>query len=123
MSRLWLNPDLNVEADVRAFFDKFQLPAPKRPAWPSHDMVNFRLGHIREEVQELEVACDQRDMASAADALADIVYLCVGTCIALGVPFGAVWREVQDANMKKVSALPDGSDSKRGSGFDVVKPK
>jgi len=38
------------------------------------------------------------------------------------VPWDACWRLVQDANMRKVRAAPDGSNSTRGSSMDVVKP-
>jgi predicted HAD superfamily Cof-like phosphohydrolase len=45
------------------------------------------------------------------------------TAALMNVPWNNCWRHVQAANMRKVRAQPDGSDSKRGSGFDVVKPK
>lgn len=38
------------------------------------------------------------------------------------LPWANCWRHVQEANMKKVRAQKDGSDSTRGSGWDVVKP-
>jgi len=40
----------------------------------------------------------------------------------LGAPWEACWAVVQKANMTKVRAGKDGSDSKRGSAWDVVKP-
>lgn len=123
MTTKWLNPDINVEQDVTAFFDKFGVPRKNRPSWPDHAAVNFRMKHLEEEWCELKDAVEVRDMAGTADALIDIVYLAVGTCLTLGIPFSAVWREVQEANMAKVRAKADGSDSKRGSGYDVVKPK
>lgn len=38
------------------------------------------------------------------------------------VPWDSCWRHVQEANMSKRRAQADGSDSKRKSSFDVVKP-
>ena len=40
----------------------------------------------------------------------------------LAAAWEAGWDEVQRANMAKVRAAEDGSDSKRGSSWDVVKP-
>jgi predicted HAD superfamily Cof-like phosphohydrolase len=57
-----------------------------------------------------------------ADALIDLVYVAMGTAHLLGLPWEALWNEVQIANMRKVRAAADASDSKRGSAFDVVKP-
>lgn len=57
------------------------------------------------------------------DALLDITYVAMGTAHLMGYPWEAGWDEVQRANMSKVRAKADGSDSARGSSFDVVKPE
>lgn len=56
------------------------------------------------------------------DALLDLVYVAMGTAHFLGYPWQMGWRLVQRANMAKIRAKKDASDSKRGSSFDVVKP-
>lgn len=61
--------------------------------------------------------------AEAFDALIDLVYVAMGTAHFLGYPWQMGWRLVQRANMAKVRAQKDASDSKRGSSFDVVKPE
>jgi hypothetical protein len=63
-------------------------------------------------------------LEDAADALADLVYVALGTAHLMGLPFNAVWDEVQRANMMKERATgADDPRSKRGHGFDVVKPE
>lgn len=62
------------------------------------------------------------DHAQAFDALIDLVYVAMGTAHFLGYPWQMGWRLVQRANMAKVRAQKDASDSKRNSSFDVVKP-
>jgi predicted HAD superfamily Cof-like phosphohydrolase len=41
----------------------------------------------------------------------------------MGVPWVECWAHVQEANMAKRRAARDGSDSKRGTPWDVVKPE
>lgn len=52
--------------------------------------------------------------------LSAAVYLAAGY---LGAPWERCWNHVQLANMAKERAAPDGSNSKRSTGFDVVKPE
>lgn len=72
--------------------------------------------HVIEEVAELGAALDDGDIASAADAVADAIYVLCGLAVRLGVPLDDVWREVHAANMRKVRG-----PGKRGD-IDVVKP-
>lgn len=108
--------------DVKAFFDKYGVPRRGKPEWPPIDVIDFRIGHLQEEMHELLLAAMDEDMPKFADALADLIYCAIGTALTFGIPLDAVWQEVQAANMRKVRAKPDGSDSKRGHGLDVVKP-
>lgn len=62
------------------------------------------------------------DHAKAFDALIDLVYVALGTAHLFGYPWLQGWNAVQRANMSKVRAQADGSDSLRNSSFDVVKP-
>jgi predicted HAD superfamily Cof-like phosphohydrolase len=54
------------------------------------------------EVQELRDAIAAGDRVLAADALADIVYVAVGTAVRLGIPFDKVLAEVHRSNMTKL---------------------
>ena len=75
-----------------------------------------------EELDEFNLAADSDDVPGMFDALIDLVYVALGTAHILNLPWEAGWDQVQRANMAKVRAAKDGSDSKRGSGWDVVKP-
>jgi hypothetical protein len=44
------------------------------------------------------------------------------TAALMNTPWSACWEHVQVANMSKARAHPSGSDSKRASSWDVVKP-
>lgn len=55
-------------------------------------------------------------------ALSLLFWWCVATCWANGWPFREGWELVHAANMRKEPAKGDGSNSKRGSPYDVIKP-
>lgn len=111
--------------DVGDFHRKFglqtsdELPGPTRV---DENLINFRLGFLKEELREFEEAIEEGDHAKAFDALIDLNYVSLGTAHLLGYPWEEGWEMVQRANMQKQRAAADGSDSKRGSSFDVVKP-
>lgn len=86
------------------------------------DLINFRLGFLEEELREFEEGVEEGNHAKVFDSLIDLVYVALGTAHLLGYPWQEGWNLVQAANMKKQRAAADGSDSKRGSPFDVVKP-
>ena len=76
-----------------------------------------RLGFMHEELQEFNMAAARGDIVLAADALADLVYVALGTAYLMGIPFNAVWTAVQKANMTKQRGM-----TKRGNAFDAMKP-
>lgn len=112
--------------DVGDFHEKFNLDnvtyhgASPRDLDP--DVLAFRIEFLREELKEFEDACAAGSEAGKFDALLDLVYVALGTAQLLGYPWQRGWVAVQHANMRKVRAASDGSDSKRGSAYDVVKP-
>lgn len=107
--------------DVQSFHEKFLIPRAERPTLPEAEMAKFRDDFMQEELNEYRLAIQQRDMAGVLDALVDLVYVALGTADIYGLPFEDAWRAVHSANMAKVrAARPE--DSKRGTGFDVVKP-
>ena len=84
--------------------------------------MDYRVGFLHEELDELCLSYEDSDLEGCADALIDLVYVAMGTALMMGLPWEKLWNEVQRANMAKRLAKPDGSDSKRGSPLDVVKP-
>ena len=111
--------------DVRDFHRKFDLPAHPEapPQFLAPDVLQYRLGFLLEELNEFTLAMEQRDLAEAADALADLVYVALGTAHLMRLPFEQVWQEIQRANLAKerVTGATD-PRSKRRHALDVVKP-
>lgn len=64
--------------------------------------AGMRQEMLDSEVQELRDALAAGDRIKVADALADIVYVAVGTAIVMGIPFDAVLAEVHRSNMTKL---------------------
>lgn len=116
--------------DVGDFHRKFGLPAvsPRKGEEPGprdvpDALVDFRAKFLDEELTEFKVAAKTGDHSKMFDALLDLVYVACGTAHVLGYPWVEGWAEVQRANMTKERAAADGSNSARGSSFDVVKPE
>lgn len=127
--------------DVGDFHEKFALPrSPRQRRLYREDsrdgasnpdlqanlydeaLMKFRVDFIKEELAELEEALAEGDLAGVADALIDLEYVTLGFGHVLGLPHDELWKDVQRANMAKQRAAADGSDSKRLSAFDVIKP-
>lgn len=196
-------------SDVRDFHIKFDLPSSRSPQPMDDGVFAFRLGFMKEEFREAEVAYAERNLVGMVDALIDLVYVIYGTVLFLGdrgrenwpsfqiingmtsgmsmhrndvpgflsqlinkqymftlqsrinafaishnaavigepnglelcyqnlggaalicytmaslmsIPWEQCWDAVHAANMRKIRAASDGSDSQRSSSWDVVKP-
>jgi predicted HAD superfamily Cof-like phosphohydrolase len=107
-------------ADVKAFHEKFGVETRSTPGLPSRDIQKLRHDLIHEEFFEFQGAWINNDqpahLVGIADALADMVYVIVGTALAYGIPLDAVWDEVQRSNMAKVGG-PTREDGK------ILKPE
>lgn len=119
--------------DVGDFHEKFDLPFVESntlinlpgPTGNEHnaELMQFRIKFMHEELHEFEEGFADADIDQMADALVDLAYVVFGTAQMLGLPWQELWDDVQRANMTKERAAADGSNSKRGSSFDVVKPE
>lgn len=92
---------LDMVEDVLAFHRKFACYVGDYPHLPEPGVVRLRLGLIREEYRELLKAIRLGDLAAIADAIADLMYVIVGTAITLGIDIRPIWQAVQQANMAK----------------------
>lgn len=113
-------------SDVGDFHEKFDLHrSDKNPGLQETDpaLLIFRAKFMQEELDEFMAGMESGDDAQMFDALIDLVYVAMGTAHLKGYPWQRGWEAVQKANMAKVRAAKDGSDSKRGSAWDVVKPE
>lgn len=112
-------------ADVRAFLDKFAVPQESEPRIMPPDVMEFRLGHLKEELTEAADAAVAGDVEQLFDAMIDLIYVATGTLIMMGLDDEAIiagWNEVQRANMSK-KRVESADKSKRGHSYDVVKPE
>lgn len=112
---------VNMPADVAEFHAKFELTQRAKDAAPSQKVMAFRLKFLLEELDELAMGANQRDLVQTTDAIIDIIYVALGLAWLLNLPIDDAWREVHKANMRKERAK-SAADSKRGSSFDIVKP-
>ena len=101
--------------DVSAFHRACNVPQLPTPRFPSAKRVALRQALLNEEHGEFHIAIARKDLAGVADALADIIYVAIGTALEFGIPLDAVWGEVQRSNMAKrdpktgtVQRRPDG---------------
>lgn len=111
----------NLHRDVCEFHKKFEIPIEKYPAFPSKELLEFRMKFLREEVNEFDEAVKEGNIVKAFDALIDAVYVAIGTAVIMNLPFEKGWDIVHSANMTKIRAK-NASQSKRGTAFDVIKP-
>ena len=105
---------------VREFMTTFYQPVKDSPEFPPRRVAWMRLKLILEEVWELIIAMKRRDMVEIADALGDLVYVCIGMAHTYGIPFDEAFREIHRSNMAK--AGPDGKPIYRKDG-KIIKPE
>lgn len=122
--------------DVGVFHAKFNLPVSEESAMVTTQVNNdppriltkrefeFRTAFLYEEQREFTEAHAMGDLARCADALADIVWVALGTAHLMGLPFDAVWNEVKRANYAK-RPWSDGDPVKPRNvvGLEIVKPE
>ncbi len=108
--------------DIDNFHKKYGFEKNEKVDIPDNsELINFRTAFLMEELAEYTNAITKKDAAGALDALVDIVYIALGTAWLFNLPFEKAWNEVQKANMSKIRAKD--KTGKRGTKFDVVKPK
>jgi predicted HAD superfamily Cof-like phosphohydrolase len=115
-------------SQIKEFNGKFDFGTPEYPTDISIPMELYRLGLLKEEVIEYEEAVDglaicpnPQDRTKLLDAMVDIIYVVMGTAMMHGFDLEEAFNRVHQANMAKVRAQV-GTQSKRGSHFDVIKP-
>ena len=62
----------------------------------------LRVDLIKEELEELTKAMDEKDLLEVADALTDILYVTYGAGHAFGINLDKCFDEVQSSNMSKL---------------------
>jgi predicted HAD superfamily Cof-like phosphohydrolase len=92
---------------VKTFMETFGQEVKIKPSFSTEKINSLRYDLIKEELEELKVAMENKDLLEVADALTDILYVTYGAGHALGIDLDKCFGEVQNSNMSKL-----GEDSK-----------
>ncbi len=92
---------------VKIFMKTFCQEVKTKPSFSNDKINSLRYDLIKEELDELKVAMENKDLLEVADALTDILYVTYGAGHAFGIDLDKCFDEVQRSNMSKL-----GSDGK-----------
>ena len=87
---------------VKIFMETFGQEVKSQPSFSSEKINNLRYNLIKEELDELKKAMDNKDLLEVADALTDILYVTYGAGIAFGINLDKCFDQVQKSNMSKL---------------------
>ena len=74
----------------------------EKASFPNEKITTLRHDLIKEELDELKEAMDNKDLKEVADALTDILYVTYGAGHAFGIDLDKCFEEVQNSNMSKL---------------------
>ena len=106
---------------VKTFMETFGQEVKTKPSFSTDKINSLRYDLIKEELEELKVAMENRDLLEVADALTDILYVTYGAGHAFGIDLDKCFEEVQNSNMSKLGA--DGNPIYNESGKVMKGPK
>ena len=92
---------------VKTFMETFGQEVKTKPSFSTDKINSLRYDLIKEELEELKEAMENKDLLEVADALTDILYVTYGAGHAFGIDLDKCFEEVQNSNMSKL-----GEDSK-----------
>ena len=87
---------------VKTFMETFGQEVKTQPSFSTDKINKLRFDLIREELEELKVALENKDLLEVVDALTDILYVTYGAGHAFGVDLDKCFEEVQASNMSKL---------------------
>ncbi len=88
---------------VKVFMETFGQEVKEKTEFPDSKTTELRYNLIKEELDELRDAIDQKDIIEIADALTDILYVTYGAGHAFGIDLDKCFNEVQESNMSKLA--------------------
>lgn len=94
----------------------------QEPYFIEKSNLMMKIGHLKEELAEIEKAAENNDIAEFADGIIDLIYVAAGLGNLCRLPMHQLWNDVQNSNMvgkERVTSLDNAT--KRGSTFDVRK--
>ena len=89
---------------VKKFMEKFGQEIKEKASFPDNKITSLRYDLIKEELDELKEAIEQKDIKEVADALTDILYVTYGAGHAFGINLDKCFEEVQNSNMSKLDS-------------------
>ena len=87
---------------VGTFMKTFGQEVKTKPSFSSNKINKLRIDLIKEELEELTEAVNNKDLLEVADALTDILYVTYGAGHAFGIDLDKCFEEVQNSNMSKL---------------------
>jgi predicted HAD superfamily Cof-like phosphohydrolase len=87
---------------VKTFMEIFGQEVKNKPSFSTDKINSLRYDLIKEELEELKVAMESKDLLEVADALTDILYVSYGAGHAFGIDLDKCFEEVQNSNMSKL---------------------
>ena len=87
---------------VGTFMKTFGQEVKTKPSLSNDKINKLRIDLIKEELEELESAMNNKDLLEVADALTDILYVTYGAGHAFGIDLDKCFEEVQNSNMSKL---------------------
>ena len=87
---------------VKIFMETFGQEVKNKPSFSSDRINTLRYNLIKEELNELKLALDNKDLLEVADALTDILYVTYGAGHAFGINLDKCFEEIQNSNMSKL---------------------
>ena len=106
---------------VKTFMETFGQEVKTKPSFSSDKTNSLRYDLIKEELEELKEAMENKDLLEVADALTDILYVTYGAGHAFGIDLDKCFEEVQNSNMSKLGE--DGKPIYNESGKVMKGPK
>ena len=87
---------------VGTFMKTFGQEVKTKPSFSTDKINKLRFDLIKEELEELKEAMNNKDLLEVADALTDILYVTYGAGHAFGIDLDKCFDEVQNSNMSKL---------------------
>ena len=104
-------------SSVQQFHSKVLDVYDTKPTFVLPVKFSQRVAFMEEEIEELGQAYINEDLVGVADALADLIYVAIGTAHMMGIDMDKVFKVVHAANMRKQRGI-----TKRGMVYDAIKP-
>ena len=88
--------------DVKSFMEIYGQEVKTKSSFPSEKIIQLRYDLIKEELDELSVAINNKDIVEVADALTDLLYVVYGAGHSFGIDLDKCFTEVQRSNLSKL---------------------